>query len=49
MQEVTHGQVRPAAEKVAKEAEPTADKANKQIMSAAKTVADKVCFLLDSA
>lgn len=55
VQSVTDGQVRPAAEKVAQQAEPTAAKANEQIMKGAKIVAENVgvyhphhqcCFLV---
>lgn len=45
VQEVTDGQVRPAAQKVADNAEPAADQANKQIMEGAKLVAEKVTLL----
>jgi len=42
LQGVTEKQVKPAADKIAKEAEPLAAKANEQITKGAKIVSDKV-------
>jgi len=42
VQEVTDGQLKPAADKIAKEAEPLADKANEQIMKGANILSDNV-------
>lgn len=42
LQEVTREQVKPAAQKVADNAEPTADEANKQILKGAQLVSEKV-------
>ena len=43
LQGITEQQVKPAADKIAKNAEPMADKANVQIMKGAKVVSEKVC------
>ena len=45
MQSVTREQVKPAADKIAEQAVPTADRANKQIKKGAQLVADNVSSL----
>ena len=42
VQSVTREQVKPAADKIAEQAEPTANKANKQIKKGAQLIADNV-------